>query len=57
MKHILKCAKCGKYTMNETCACGGKALASKPLKYSLDDKFSSYRRKAKLNEYANMGLI
>ena len=57
MKHILKCAKCGKYSMKEACSCGSKTFASKPLKYSLGDKFSSYRRKAKLNEYANMGLI
>jgi len=57
MKHILKCAECGKYTMKEICNCGSKTLASKPLKYSPNDKFSSYRRKAKLNEYAERGLI
>lgn len=56
MRHILKCPKCGKYTMKEVC-CSGKTLAPKPLKYSPDDKFSSYRRKAKLNEYANRGLV
>ena len=43
--------------MKEICACGSIALAPKPLKYRPDDKFSSYRRKAKLNEYANKGLI
>lgn len=57
MRHILKCAKCGKYTMKEACPCGNKALASKPMKYSPDDKFSGYRRKAKLSEYAGRGLI
>ena len=57
MKHILKCHKCGKYTMKEVCACGNKTLAAKPFKFSLDDKFSSYRRKAKLSEYAERWLI
>ncbi len=57
MKHISKCAKCGRYTMKDVCACGNNTLAAKPLKYSLDDKFSSYRRKAKLSEYAKRGLI
>ena len=57
MKHILKCAKCGKYTMKEVCSCGNNTLVAKPLKYSPDDKFGSYKRKAKLNEYAERGLI
>lgn len=57
MRHILKCAKCSKYTMKDVCVCGNKTLVAKPLKYSLDDRFSSYRRKAKLNEYAERGLL
>ena len=57
MKRILKCAKCGKYTMKEICSCGNKTLVAKPLKYSPDDRFGSYRRKAKLSEYAKRGLI
>lgn len=57
MKHILKCYKCGRYTMKEICSCGNKAFVAKPLKYSPDDKFGSYKRKAKLNEYAERGLI
>ena len=47
MKHILKCEKCGKYTMNEICSCGGKALNPKPPKYSPEDKYAEYRRIAK----------
>ena len=43
--------------MKEVCDCGNKALPAKPLKYSQQDKFSSYRRKAKLDEYAERGLI
>ena len=47
MKHILKCEKCGRYTMKEQCSCSGKALNPKPAKFSPDDKYAHYRRKAK----------
>ena len=57
MRHILKCAKCGKYTMNDACSCGNKTSAAKPLKFSLEDRFSGYRRKAKLKDYGERGLI
>jgi len=57
MKHILKCDNCKKYTMKETCDCGSKATVPIPMKYNPDDKFSSYRRRAKLKDYANRGLI
>lgn len=57
MKHIMKCRRCGSYTMKEVCACGNKTSAAKPLKFSIDDRFSSYRRKAKLKEYGERGLI
>jgi H/ACA ribonucleoprotein complex subunit 3 len=46
-EHILKCSKCGKYTMQESCSCGGKAVNPKPAKYSPEDKMGEYRRKAK----------
>ena len=57
MKHIFKCKKCNKYTMREICDCGSTTINSKPLKYSEKDKFASYRRKAKLDDYANRGLL
>ncbi|MDP3765436.1 MAG: nucleolar RNA-binding Nop10p family protein [Nanoarchaeota archaeon] len=57
MRHIFKCNNCNKYTMKETCDCGNKTLLSRPLKYSPYDKFSSYRRRAKLDEYSNRGLL
>ena len=57
MKHIFKCSSCGRYTMKETCDCGSNTIAPKPLKFTPDDKLSKYRRKAKLDEYANRGLI
>ena len=47
MKHILKCISCRKYTLKDKCNCDGKALNPKPPKYSPEDKYSSYRRKAK----------
>ena len=43
--------------MKEICDCGSKTIAPKPLKYSQDDKFSAYRRKAKLEEYSKRGLV
>jgi len=57
MRNILKCENCGKYTMNEICACGGKSLTPKPAKFSVEDKYGSYRRKAKLNNFKKEGLI
>lgn len=50
MKHILKCQECGCYTLKEKCKCGGKAVSVRPAKYSPDDKYGNYRRKAKKNE-------
>ncbi len=47
MKHILKCGKCSNYTMKEQCSCGGNAVTVKPAKYSPEDKYADYRRKAK----------
>lgn len=57
MRHIMKCSECGRYSMKETCSCGNKASAAKPLKFSLEDRFSGYRRKAKLKGYGERGLI
>ncbi|MBW2999083.1 RNA-protein complex protein Nop10 [Candidatus Woesearchaeota archaeon] len=57
MKHILKCESCGKYTMQEKCECGGKALNPKPPKYSPEDKFGKYRREVKKKEWEKKGLL
>jgi len=57
MKHIYKCSKCNNYTMKEICKCGNKTIIPKPLKYSPDDRLGAYRRKIKLNEYMNRGLL
>ncbi|MBS3095992.1 ribosome biogenesis protein [Candidatus Woesearchaeota archaeon] len=57
MRQIFKCNNCNKYTMKDTCDCGNKTRVPKPLKYSPNDGLGSYRRKAKLHEYAERGLI
>ena len=57
MRSILKCGNCGKYTMKEICTCGGKALSPKPAKFSVEDKYGSYRRKAKIEFFKKEGFI
>ena len=57
MNHIFKCVNCNKYTMKETCNCGNKTLLAKPVKYIVDDKFVSYKRMAKIEDYKKRGLL
>jgi H/ACA ribonucleoprotein complex subunit 3 len=57
MKHILRCQKCSKYTLVEKCECGGVAIENKPPKYSPEDKYADYRRKAKEEQWKKEGLI
>jgi len=58
MKHILKCTNCNNYTMKDICPkCGAKALNPKPPKFSLEDKFGEYRRKAKRAILKKEGLL
>ncbi len=57
MKHILKCSKCGTYTLKETCSCGGSAVSPKPQKYSPEDKYGEYRRRAKKEILEKQGLL
>ncbi|MBM3199579.1 ribosome biogenesis protein [Candidatus Woesearchaeota archaeon] len=48
MLHILKCDKCLTYTLKLFCpACGEKTLSPKPAKFSIEDKWGYWRRKAK----------
>lgn len=46
MRHIMKCPVCSVYTMNVE-HCGQKTTNPKPPKYSPEDKYGDYRRKAK----------
>lgn len=45
MSEILRCPKCNKYTLEETCkSCSSKTLTPKPAKYSPLDQYGKYRR-------------
>jgi len=57
MRNILKCGNCGKYTMNNICKCGSEAITPKPAKFSIEDKYGAYRRKAKIKFYKDEGFI
>ena len=47
-KHIHKCSSCSLYTMEQKCpSCGSSAFVAKPAKYSPEDKYGEYRRRAK----------
>lgn len=42
------CQECRSYTMKEACSkCGSRTVIPKPMRYSPDDHYASYRRKAK----------
>lgn len=48
MKHIYFCKKCQVYTMKEICPkCNTKTIQPKPAKFSPEDPYGKYRRKAK----------
>lgn len=56
--HILKCGKCGKYTLKEKCpACGEDTLQPIPAKYSPEDAYGKYRREVKKEKLEKEGLI
>ncbi len=47
-REIFKCSKCNIYTMKDHCdKCGEKTLSPKPARYSIEDKWGYWRRKAK----------
>lgn len=49
MPHLFKCTKCSIYTLDQRAcpSCGGPVSDPKPSKYSPQDKYGVYRRKAK----------
>jgi len=48
MTQILKCKKCKTYTLKSSCPeCNSKTIPPKPAKYSPEDKWGFWRRKAK----------
>ena len=47
VEHLLKCPACSSYGLSEQCACGGKRVSSHPPKFSPEDRYADYRRRAK----------
>ena len=46
MKKMRKCTSCGKYTLEEL-HCGADTKTPHPPRFSIDDKYASYRRQAR----------
>lgn len=41
---LLRCGKCGRYTLNARCpGCGGDTASAHPARFSPDDKYARYR--------------
>ncbi|MBI2575809.1 nucleolar RNA-binding Nop10p family protein [Candidatus Woesearchaeota archaeon] len=58
MKHLLKCVPCNSYTLKEACAvCSATTVPAIPPRYSPDDKYGDYRRKAKEVNLRMDGLL
>ncbi|MHA1926705.1 MAG: RNA-protein complex protein Nop10 [Candidatus Thorarchaeota archaeon] len=49
MARLFKCTECDQYTLEEEkCpVCGGSVVSPQPPKYSPQDRYGEYRRKAK----------
>ena len=55
---IFKCNKCNLHTLKENCPkCNKKTNTVKPPKFSIQDKYADYRRKAKRPELEKNGLL
>lgn len=49
-REILKCIKCGAYTLKDKCPKDGeKTITPKPAKFSIDDRYGKWRREYKKN--------
>ncbi|MBI2668747.1 ribosome biogenesis protein [Candidatus Woesearchaeota archaeon] len=55
MVHIRKCLSCQKYTLQEQ-HCNTSTILPRPPKFSLQDKYESYRRAVKKKELQEKGL-
>ncbi|MBN1646159.1 ribosome biogenesis protein [Candidatus Woesearchaeota archaeon] len=52
--HILKCRKCGAYSLSKECGnCGSACVLCQPSKYSPEDKYGKYRRQY-IKEHSGM---
>ncbi|MEM4240002.1 MAG: nucleolar RNA-binding Nop10p family protein [Candidatus Woesearchaeota archaeon] len=57
MKEINYCLACKKYMLKDICDCTLKTAPVAPAKYSPEDKYGKYRRKAKEEERKKQGLL
>ena len=53
MKHILRCEKCGRYTMKAECC--GETKTTKPARFT--EKFAKYRKEARKEDLKKRGLL
>ena len=56
MKRIRRCTVCGAYMLKMVC-CGAETAPVSPPKYSPEDKYAGYRRKAKEHIYRQWGVV
>ena len=58
MDHIMHCPNCRTYTLKEQCGtCSSKTVMPKPVKYSPEDHYAAYRRKAKEEQLRAKGWL
>ena len=58
MKRLRKCLSCGIYTLKQKCPkCNTASNIAAPMKFSPEDKYGSYRRKAKKDGLVKWGLL
>ncbi|MEK6837839.1 MAG: nucleolar RNA-binding Nop10p family protein [Nanoarchaeota archaeon] len=58
MNHIMHCPNCRTYTLKEQCGtCSSKTVMPKPVKYSPDDHYAAFRRKAKEEQLRAKGWL
>lgn len=55
MRHIHTCPHCHSYTLEDSCPqCTQQTILARPPKYSPEDKYGEYRRKAKELSHEHM---
>lgn len=57
MIEIRHCGVCSKYTLKGVCDCTMATAPVYPAKYSPEDKYGSYRRKAKEADRKAQGIV
>lgn len=58
MRHVMRCQSCSVYTLKETCSnCSSKTIIPRPARYSPEDNYAAYRRKAKEGQLKGKGWL